>query len=153
MNDSKCNQKCVIKIIEPFGIQETNTQTKTINKSSDTVCCNNSENKIINKSCDTVCCNNLENKITNNNNTKKRSAKDLLLKRTSLIIIGALTLVASLSWNEAISSLFRGPCDSEDAGVFCNFGDWGPWIYAISITIFTIIVAYLIIWYTGFDDI
>lgn len=155
MNDSKCDQKCIIKITEPFGIQVTNPQSNTINKSSNTICYNDSKNEIIDKSIDTVCCNDSENEIISNNksNIHKRSAKELLLKRTALIIIGALTLVASLSWNEAISSLFRGPCDSEDAGIFCNFGDWGPWIYAISITVFAIIVVYLIIWYTGFDDI
>jgi hypothetical protein len=61
------------------------------------------------------------------------------------LIIAALTLVAAMAWNSAFQALFKGPCSEKNAGALCKLSSWGPWVYAILITIITAVVASLII--------
>jgi len=60
--------------------------------------------------------------------------KDVIEKLAALIT-AAFGLVAALAWNDAIKSLFVGPCGSEGAGKLCTLSSGGPWVYAIVITL------------------
>lgn len=57
------------------------------------------------------------------------------------LITAAFGLVAALAWNDAIRSLFVGPCGSEGAGALCMLSSGGPWIYAILVTIIAVFVT------------
>ena len=48
-----------------------------------------------------------------------------MLERTSALMTAAFGLIAVLAWNDAIKSLFVGPCDSEGAEAFCMFTSMG----------------------------
>lgn len=60
--------------------------------------------------------------------------KDVAEKLAALVT-AAFGLVAALAWNDAIKSLFIGPCGTENAGALCHLSAGGPWVYAIIITI------------------
>lgn len=63
--------------------------------------------------------------------------KDVVEKLAALIT-AAFGLVAALAWNDAIKSLFVGPCGAEGAGALCMFSAGGPWVYAIFVTIIAV---------------
>ena len=60
------------------------------------------------------------------------------------LIVAALTLVAAMAWNSAFQGMFKGPCGEKDAGILCKLSAWGPWVYAVLITIITVIVTTMI---------
>ena len=66
--------------------------------------------------------------------------KDVIEKLASLIT-GAFGLVAALAWNDAIKSLFAGPCGTKGAGPLCALSSGGPWIYAVLVTIIAVIAT------------
>ncbi|MDD2444616.1 MAG: DUF5654 family protein [Candidatus Nanoarchaeia archaeon] len=66
--------------------------------------------------------------------------KEIVDKITALIT-AAFGLVAALAWNDAIRSLFVGPCSAENAGALCALSSGGPWIYAILVTILAVLVT------------
>jgi membrane protein implicated in regulation of membrane protease activity len=63
--------------------------------------------------------------------------KDVIEKLAALIT-AAFGLVAALAWNDAISSMFKGPCGSVGAGVLCALSNGGPWVYAIIVTVLAV---------------
>jgi len=65
------------------------------------------------------------------------------LNKFTTLIIAALGFTASLAWNNAFISLFKGPCDAPDAGFFCKANSFGEWFYALFITIFAVVVIYI----------
>lgn len=66
--------------------------------------------------------------------------KDVIEKLAALIT-AAFGLVAALAWNDAIKSLFVGPCGTEGAGALCSLSSGGPWVYAILVTILAVFAA------------
>ena len=74
--------------------------------------------------------------------------KEVLEKITSLIL-AAFGLVAALAWNDAIRTLFIGPCGNEDAGILCSFSSGGPWVYAIIVTILAVFITF---WIAKFSE-
>ena len=67
--------------------------------------------------------------------------KKEVIEKFSTLIIGAFGLIAALSWNDAIKSLFQGPCKSENAGALCAASSSGPWVYAIIVTFIAVIAT------------
>lgn len=57
------------------------------------------------------------------------------MDRTMALITGALTLVTALAWNEAAKSLFA------EGGKLFWMHNWGPFVYAISITFASVIAV------------
>ena len=71
--------------------------------------------------------------------------KDVAEKLAALVT-AAFGLVAALAWNDAIKSLFKGPCTilgitNPDAGALCALSAGGPWLYAVIITIVAVFAA------------
>ena len=67
--------------------------------------------------------------------TAKKATTDLTIRFADLIVTAA-GIVAALSWNTAIQSLFV------EGGIFYRFAKGGVWISAIIITIFAIALGY-----------
>lgn len=67
--------------------------------------------------------------------TAKKATTDLTIRFADLIVTAA-GIVAALSWNDAIKSLFA------EGGVFYRFANGGPWIAATVITIFAVALGY-----------
>jgi len=67
--------------------------------------------------------------------------KKEIREKITTLIIAAFGLIAALAWNDAIKSLFVGPCGSENAGILCFISSGGPWIYAVIVTIIAVIVT------------
>lgn len=63
--------------------------------------------------------------------------KELIEKMTALVT-AAFGLIAALAWNDAIKALFVGPCEAENAGILCFLSTYGPWFYAILVTILAV---------------
>jgi len=63
--------------------------------------------------------------------------KEVIEKLTALVT-AAFGLVAALAWNDAIKSLFVGPCGVEGAGALCSLASGGPWAYALLVTILAV---------------
>ncbi|AGE51058.1 hypothetical protein PBCVCVG1_104L [Paramecium bursaria Chlorella virus CVG-1] len=63
--------------------------------------------------------------------TAKKATADLTIRFADLIVTAA-GIVAALSWNDAIKSLFA------DGGIFYKFAKGGPWIAATIITLFAV---------------
>ena len=63
---------------------------------------------------------------------QKKSIKKEVVEKTAALITSAFGLVAALAWNDAIKNWF----DSRPA-----FIAYGPWIYAIGITIIAVIAT------------
>ncbi|ABT13638.1 hypothetical protein MT325_m084L [Paramecium bursaria chlorella virus MT325] len=63
--------------------------------------------------------------------TAKKATADLTIRFADLIVTAA-GIVAALSWNTAIQSLFA------EGGVFYRFAKGGPWVAATVITIFAV---------------
>ena len=64
-----------------------------------------------------------------------------IIEKLSALITAAFGLVAALAWNDAIKALFVGPCGSENAGALCQLSAYGPWFYAIIVTIIAVAAA------------
>ena len=66
---------------------------------------------------------------------KKKKVKDILIDKTTVLIISGFSLVAALAWNSAIQDLFK---------MFSKQGDGliGQFLYAIIVTIILVIVMY-----------
>lgn len=64
-----------------------------------------------------------------------------VIEKVSALIVAAFGLVAALAWNDAIKALFTGPCGAEDAGALCALASYGPWGYAVSVTILAVIAT------------
>jgi hypothetical protein len=67
--------------------------------------------------------------------------KKNVIEKLAALITAAFGLVAALAWNDAIRSLFKGPCTIEDAGALCAFSSAGPWAYAVFVTIIAVIAT------------
>lgn len=67
--------------------------------------------------------------------------KKQVIEKFAALITAAFGLVAALAWNDAIRSLFIGPCGSENAGALCALSAGGPWFYAILVTILAVIAT------------
>ena len=77
----------------------------------------------------------LPNTVNNVTNTAKKTATDLTVRFADMIVAAA-GIVAALSWNDAIKSLFA------DGGVFYKFAKGGPWIAATLITLFAVALGF-----------
>ncbi len=64
--------------------------------------------------------------------------KSEVMEKMAALIVSAFGLVAALAWNDAIRSLFKGPCGTKGAGSLCSLSSGGPWIYAILVTILAV---------------
>lgn len=72
----------------------------------------------------------------------KQFNKQLILKEFSKLIIGALGMISALSWNEAFTNFFKQhPIMKKN----------GPWIYAIIVTIITLLVTTIFVNYNLFN--
>ncbi|MCD6414434.1 MAG: hypothetical protein J7L23_02280 [Candidatus Diapherotrites archaeon] len=60
--------------------------------------------------------------------------KDVIEKVASLLT-AAFGLIAALAWNDAIKSLFA------EGGPLYSMAGYGPWVYAILVTIIAVAVA------------
>lgn len=60
------------------------------------------------------------------------------IDKLAALVTAAFGLVAALAWNEAIKSLFVGPCGAENAGPLCSISAGGPWVYAIIVTLIAV---------------
>jgi hypothetical protein len=58
-----------------------------------------------------------------------------ILDRTITLVTGATTLVTALAWNEAAKSLFA------EGGKLFWMQRWGPFVYALSITILSVLAV------------
>lgn len=58
-----------------------------------------------------------------------------VIDKVSEMVTAAFGLVAALAWNEAIKSLFA------QGGPLAGAAEYGPWVYAIFVTIIAIIAA------------
>jgi len=67
--------------------------------------------------------------------TAKKTATDLTVRFADMIVAAA-GIVAALSWNDAIKSLFA------EGGVFYKFAKGGPWIAATLITLFAVALGF-----------
>jgi hypothetical protein len=68
--------------------------------------------------------------------TAKKTTTDLTIRFADLLVTAA-GIVAALSWNDAVKSLFA------EGGILYRFSKGGPWIAAIVITIFAIWLGFL----------
>tara|TARA_Y100000310_G_C20499294_1_gene723124 strand:+ start:644 stop:880 length:237 start_codon:yes stop_codon:yes gene_type:complete len=64
-----------------------------------------------------------------------------VIEKLALLITAAFGLVAALAWNDAIKSLFVGPCGTEGAGALCSLSSSGPWGYAFIVTVVAVIAT------------
>jgi hypothetical protein len=71
------------------------------------------------------------NTVNNVTKTAKKTTTDLTIRFADLIVTAA-GIVAALSWNDAIKSLFA------EGGIFYKFAKGGPWIAATIITLFAV---------------
>lgn len=67
--------------------------------------------------------------------------KSEIIEKMAALITVSFGLVAALAWNDAIKSLFKGPCGTEGAGALCSLSSGGPWIYAIAVTILAVLAT------------
>lgn len=72
---------------------------------------------------------------------KVKVVQTTIVERLTALMTAAFGLVAALAWNDAIRSLFIGPCDAENAGALCMFRAYGPWAYAIFVTLLVVLVT------------
>lgn len=68
--------------------------------------------------------------------TAKKTTTELTIRFADLLVTAA-GIVAALSWNDAVKSLFA------EGGILYRFSKGGPWVAAIVITIFAIWIGYL----------
>ena len=67
--------------------------------------------------------------------------KSEVVEKMAALITSAFGLVAALAWNDAIRSLFKGPCGTEGAGSLCSLSSRGPWAYAVVVTVLAVIAT------------
>lgn len=67
--------------------------------------------------------------------------KNEVIEKLAVLITAAFGLVAALAWNDAIKALFVGPCGTENAGALCALSGFGPWAYAVFVTILAVIAT------------
>jgi len=67
----------------------------------------------------------------------------IIKDRFALSLTAGFTLVAAWAWADAVQSLFSGPCGEPGAGPLCHMQSYGRFIYAICITLFSLLVTYL----------
>lgn len=67
--------------------------------------------------------------------------KKNVAEKLTTLVTAAFGLVAALAWNDAIKSLFKGPCGTEGAGALCALSSGGPWVYAVIVTIMAVIAT------------
>lgn len=67
--------------------------------------------------------------------------KKEILEKLASLVTAAFGLIAALAWNDAIRALFVGPCGSDNAGALCMLSGYGPWFYAIIVTILAVVVT------------
>lgn len=65
---------------------------------------------------------------------------DILNKLAELITV-SFGLIAALAWNDAIKALFVGPCGTVGSGALCSLSSGGPWVYAVIVTIISVVVT------------
>lgn len=58
-----------------------------------------------------------------------------VIEKTSQLMTAAFGLVAALAWNQVIQSLFQ------DGGALHFLAAWGPWAYAIIVTIIAVLAT------------
>jgi hypothetical protein len=66
-----------------------------------------------------------------------------VVEKIAALMTAAFGLVAALAWNDAIKTLFVGPCGAENAGALCTVSSGGPWVYAL---IVTLIAVFAMMW-------
>ena len=67
--------------------------------------------------------------------------KGEVIEKLAALVTAGFGLVAALAWNDAIRSLFVGPCGTEGAGPLCALSAGGPWVYAVIVTIIAVIAT------------
>ncbi len=67
--------------------------------------------------------------------------KKEVIDKLAALVTAAFGLVAALAWNDAIKSLFVGPCGTPGAGALCSLSSGGPWLYALLVTILAVFAA------------
>lgn len=72
------------------------------------------------------------NKVTT---TAKKATTDLSIRFADMMVAAA-GIVAALSWNTAVQSLFA------EGGIFYRFAKGGPWIAAIMISMFAVSLGF-----------
>lgn len=68
-------------------------------------------------------------------NATKNASRDLTIRFADMVVAAA-GIVAALSWNDAVKSLFA------EGGMFYKFAKGGVWIAAVVITLFAISIGY-----------
>ena len=63
------------------------------------------------------------------------AVKAEVIEKLAALITAAFGLVAALAWNDAIKSLFM------EGGPLYFMATWGPWAYAIFVTILAVIMT------------
>ncbi|MFH0986908.1 MAG: DUF5654 family protein [Candidatus Micrarchaeota archaeon] len=61
--------------------------------------------------------------------------KKEMITQVQTLMTAAFGLVAALAWNEAIKSLFA------EGGALHSLADYGPWVYAIIVTIIAVMAT------------
>lgn len=61
--------------------------------------------------------------------------KKEVIEKIAALMTAAFGLVAALAWNDAISSLFK------EGGPLYSLAAYGPWAYAIFVTIIAVIAT------------
>ena len=74
-------------------------------------------------------------------NVEGETMKSEVVEKLAALITAAFGLVAALAWNDAIKSLFVGPCGAEGAGALCSLSGFGPWAYAVLVTILAVLAT------------
>lgn len=67
--------------------------------------------------------------------------KGEVVDKLAALATAAFGLIAALAWNDAIRTLFVGPCGAENAGPLCALSASGPWIYAVFVTVIAVAAA------------
>lgn len=67
--------------------------------------------------------------------------KKQVIEKLAALLTAAFGLVAALAWNDAIKSLFAGPTETSPAGPLYFMASYGPWGYAIIITILAVAIT------------
>lgn len=66
---------------------------------------------------------------------KKKKVRDILIDKTTVLVISGFSLVAALAWNSAIQDLFKTFFKQSNGLI-------GQFLYAILVTVILVIVMY-----------
>jgi hypothetical protein len=69
---------------------------------------------------------------------KEKSLRKRFVEKLAILVTTAFGLVAALAWNDAIRGLFA------EEGYLYFLAKYGPWVYAIFVTILAVIITYYI---------